>query len=183
MHVKLPAWVIPVQWEKWNYTFKECQRRFNFDRNRNKPLLLAVVWDFEVLKFCTINGIGQVTRKPLSGENIQGTFFVLIKTRWDCFCNLQKVLSDSLSFFSRWGFRGLWEVFLFGGVSFWQNLMKLLSLIKSLCIYKDYLLFQGIVDASNAEERTLRNWNLLTWACRHDWQAVRLPSIIKNIIF
>lgn len=51
MHVKLPAWVIPVQWEKWNYTFKECQRRFNFDRNRNKPLLLAVVWDFEVLKF------------------------------------------------------------------------------------------------------------------------------------
>lgn len=135
MHVKLPAWVIPVQWEKWNYTFKECQRRFNFDRNRNKPLLLAVVWDFEVLKvdLNTINGIGQVTRKPLSGENIQGTFFVLIKTRWDCFCNLQKVLSDSLSFFSRWGFRGPWEVFLFGGVSFWQNLMKLLSLIKRDC--------------------------------------------------
>lgn len=46
----------------------------------------------------TINGIGQVTRKPLSGENIQGTFFVLIKTRWDCFCNLQKVLSDSKFF-------------------------------------------------------------------------------------
>lgn len=95
MHVKLPAWVIPVQWEKWNYTFKECQRRFNFDRNRNKPLLLAVVSDFEVLKFWKWIWIQSMELDKLQGNPwvvkiSRGHFFVLIKTRWDCFCNLQK---------------------------------------------------------------------------------------------